>query len=409
MAGFVAFQWKGGDYYYSPSHHKIFSRPDTDIPPPEDHVGPPSGIHIRNLYLNLSAGCNLRCEYCFTPADAPSSDVNMGPEVIRAAIMKLGHWWASQPTRASATITFFGGEPLLNREGLQYAVYFAEEWKRSFGIPFSFSISTNGTLVTEADIRFFRDHDIFVWFSIDGPPEIHDRRRRFRSGNASSHRLAIEHAAWALRMLPPPRVGVRATLSEGAGKLSEIVNYLGLQGFKVISTSGVEPNQIEQCSLDEQDLQCLAEGLDDCADVLLRWRKCGVRSFPLELDLLSLDRGTSSGRFICDAGRGSLTVDPQGGLFPCHRFVGQQNYALGSVTGEINLAPCEQFAGLDYAAIPGCKDCWARKFCLGSCVGASAAAGLPLGHPYAQHCKERKLYALISLKCAVEEGHGLLT
>ena len=113
-------------------------------------------------------------------------------------------------------------------------------------------------------------------------------------------------------------------------------------------------------------------------------------------------------RFICNAGAGCLTVDPNGYLYPCHRFVDNKDYYLGEVSSEIDFKPCEPFLNLDHETIPGCSNCWARKFCLGTCPGASVAAGFPPGHPCSEHhCAEKKLYALISLKCAVAEGRGL--
>jgi uncharacterized protein len=400
------FEWNSQSYYYSADHHRIFSSPK-GLPHPGDQPdAPPQSVSIYNLYLNLSEGCNLRCEYCFTPAGSPGAAANMPREVAQTSIVRLARWWHEHPSTRVANITFFGGEPLLNREVLRHTVYFADEWSRAYGVPFSYSISTNGTLVTDDDLKFFRDNRIFVWFSIDGPPEIHDRHRPFRKGGQSSHDLAIRNAAAALRTMPEYRVGVRATLSSGYGKLSRVVDYLATQGFRIVSTSGAEPNHKDRRFLSPEDFGAFDQDLDESASILLHWRSRGLRSFPLDQDLASLEKGPA-GRFICDAGRGSLTVDPNGQLYPCHRFVGDSRFMLGDVHGEFDLTLCEEFAKLEYSKIQGCRTCWARKFCLGCCAGASIAAGLPLGHPYVQHCEARKRYALISLKCAADLRIGI--
>ena len=63
----------------------------------------------------------------------------------------------------------------------------------SRGIALSFSITTNGTLLTQADAEFFEAHGFAVTVSLDGPRELHDqaaavqkRRRQLRSHHAQS-------------------------------------------------------------------------------------------------------------------------------------------------------------------------------------------------------------------------------
>lgn len=398
-----AFEWEGRQYFYSPGHHKIFSNPDIPpIPPTAPKQVAPGEVGIRSMYLNISEGCNLNCAYCFIPPPKPGHSTKMSEDTARAAIIKLANWWQEQPFRRTASITFFGGEPLLNRSVLEYAIHFSREWGREFGIPFSYAVSTNATILKEEDLQLFQRESVFLWISIDGPADVHDRNRPFRSGKGS-HAIVMDKALKALDWLGPGRVGIRATISTHSEELSKTIHYFASQGFRRLSTKPVDPNQVEKVSLQENGLKKLSENVDECVSVLQFWKHQGLKCFPVDQDLESLQNGPF-GKFVCAAGSGSLTVDANGWVYPCHRFIGNQAYNLGHVREKIRLDRCQEFADLDVSRLPVCNQCWARKFCLGCCPGASVAAGNPLGYPNIQTCKERMLYALVSLKCAVSEG-----
>ena len=59
---------------------------------------------------------------------------------------------------AKLNLSFLGGEPLVNRPVLQAATLHAADRARRKDVPITFSITTNGTLVTEADADFFEEH-----------------------------------------------------------------------------------------------------------------------------------------------------------------------------------------------------------------------------------------------------------
>ncbi len=396
-----AFRWNDQDYFYSPDHHKIFSSSDIPALLFRSTENFPGDVHIDTLYLNLSEGCNLNCEYCFNPPKDRFNSRIMSHEIARGAVMKLAEWYSEHPTK-QANIVFFGGEPLLNREVLEYVIHFSQEWGREFGIPFSYSISTNATLLTTRDIDLFNRENVTLWVSIDGPAELHDRFRHFRNGSGS-HAIAIKNALYALEILGPDRVGVRATLPTGVRELSRIIEYFASLGFRTISVKAVDSRTNNHLSLREQNLEIAAINLDKCAAELLRWIPHGLKCYPFDQDMISLKTGHVD-RFVCSAGSGSLTVDTEGWLYPCHRFVGNPRYRLGHARGEICLESCRDFAALDISYLTICNECWARKFCLGSCPAISATMGNALGYPDHQTCEQKEFYALIALKCAVAQG-----
>lgn len=47
-----------------------------------------------------------------------------------------------------------------------------------------FSLTTNATMLTPAIIAFLSENTIGVTVRMDGPPDLHDKRRAYQSGEA---------------------------------------------------------------------------------------------------------------------------------------------------------------------------------------------------------------------------------
>lgn len=87
-------------------------------------------------------------------------------------------------------IAFYGGEPLLEFNLLKDIVAYVEE--NAVGRDFSFSITTNGTMVTEEIVKYFIQHNIQMSISLDGPKRVHDDNRRFANSGVGSFDEVIE-------------------------------------------------------------------------------------------------------------------------------------------------------------------------------------------------------------------------
>src|SRR5262249_59170114 len=88
-----------------------------------------------------------------------------------------------------AVLGFAGGEPVVNGAGIAATTEHAAALAKRRGMTLSFSITTNGTLLTQADGDFFEAHGFAVTVSLDGPREAHDRLRPYRNGAGSFDRI----------------------------------------------------------------------------------------------------------------------------------------------------------------------------------------------------------------------------
>jgi uncharacterized protein len=405
MAEMFCFEWAGATHYYSPQEHRIFDSPVERSGTPTDGPREPRAyrrkVGVFSIWLNLSGTCNLACTYCFTPPTTGPNKRLMSKETAQKAVIMLASRWRESSYLDAANITFFGGEPLLNREVLEHTVNFAHEWTRETGVPFGFKMSTNATLLTDADIRFISREQIRTQVSIDGPQRLHDRHRPFVGGKGSFG-PAMRNALRLLRASTAP-IMVRATMAEGTYEFPEIMDFFVDQGFKSISLRPSEENNHAGNGGGEFESSRFQELVDLSVRSVLRAWKHGVWCDPYN-ENMDLMRVGHVKPFVCAAGCMALCVDPEGWVYPCHRFQGYDEYKLGNVRSKVDFTACQRFLPLDTKDIPECSQCWARRLCCGCCSAESVAFGLPLGRPNPSGCSARKTEALISLKLAAALG-----
>ncbi len=139
--------------------------------------------HIDNkcskLVLQITQNCNFRCSYCpYTTSDfyttRTHSSKRMKEEVAMRAIEFL-----AEHSRCSemVSIGFYGGEPLLEFELMKKLVDYADEL--FIGKRLSYTITTNGSLLTDEIMSFLEEHNFDLMLSIDGTKKAHDRNRKF--------------------------------------------------------------------------------------------------------------------------------------------------------------------------------------------------------------------------------------
>ncbi|MGM0470176.1 MAG: radical SAM protein [Promethearchaeati archaeon] len=138
----------------------------------------------RMIQLEVTHNCNLRCRYCiyneYNKMKRNHSDKNMPFSIATRAIKYLKE---HSKDRDKLSITFYGGEPLLRFPFIKKCVEYSR--KIITDKPISYSLTTNGTLMTKEIAKFFKINNFNLVFSIDGPKEIHDRYRIYKNGKGS--------------------------------------------------------------------------------------------------------------------------------------------------------------------------------------------------------------------------------
>ena len=144
---------------------------------------PPHAPPVRALSLAIAQKCNLGCSYCYAQqGDFGGAAKNMSLSDALSAVDLLV---AGAESGARLNLAFLGGEPLVNRPILQAAARHARALADARGANITFSVTTNGTVLTEDDASFFEDFGFAVTVSVDGPRETHDALRPFKGGAGS--------------------------------------------------------------------------------------------------------------------------------------------------------------------------------------------------------------------------------
>lgn len=93
----------------------------------------------------------------------------------------------------------------------------------------------------------------------------------------------------------------------------------------------------------------------------------------------------------CGAGFEYLAVAPDGKLYPCHQFVGKDEFSVGSVTeGLVNTALSDTLKDSHVLNKPVCKTCWAKYYCSGGCHANNLFHAGSLTEPYRISCEMEK-------------------
>ncbi len=279
---------------------------------------------------------------------------------------------------ARVNLAFLGGEPLANRTLLVDTTRRARKLADERGVHLSFSITTNGTLVTEADGELFEEHGFAVTVSLDGPRKTHDALRPFVSGKGSFDRI-MDNVRPLLRRQRRMQVSARVTVTPRNLRLRETLDLLVAEGFHGVGFSPMLRSPTGADELVREDLEAVLAAMIECSDEFERRSRLGER-YPfsnLLTALREIERGTHR-PYPCGAGAGYLGVAADGALAACHRFVGDEAGAMGSLSTGVDAARrADWLASRHVHRQEPCRSCWARYLCGGGCHHEVIARGRP--------------------------------
>ena len=346
---------------------------------------------VKALCLHIAHDCNLRCRYCFaSTGDFGTARTIMPAEIGKKAIDFLIE---SSGTRRNLEVDFFGGEPLLNFGAVKEIVLYALERQKDTDKNFRFTITTNAVLLNEDHKQFINKYMGNVVLSIDGRPEVNDRMR-FRADGRGTYKDILPKIKDMADSRGQDNYYVRGTFTRENLDFSKDVLHLADLGFKQVSVEPVVAAKDTGFDLREQDLPVLFKEYEALALEYVKRHK-ESQGFNFFHFMLDLDQGPCMIKKLrgCGSGHEYMAVTPEGDLYPCHQFVGMEEFKMGNVnqgTG-INMAIREMFVKQNIYTKPDCKKCWARFFCSGGCAANAWQFNNCLEKPYEIGCElERK-------------------
>ena len=337
---------------------------------------------IKALCLHICNDCNLRCKYCFADEGTyhTSERAYMSEEVGKKAIDFL---IANSGKRNNLEVDFFGGEPLMNLSVVKSIVAYAREREKESGKTFYFTMTTNCVLLNDETIKWLNEEMHNVVLSIDGRECVHNAVRKAVNGK-DCYSLIANNAIKFAKVRGNKSYYVRGTFTARNLDFSDDVLALNDMGFDQISMEPVVTD-IDDLKITKEHLPAILAEYEKLAEKYIDRRKTD-KWFNFFHFMIDLEGGPCLVKRLTGCGSGCeyLAVTPTGGIYPCHQFAENKDYYMGNVfDGKLDLSVAEKFAENIVTNKPDCKDCIAKYYCSGGCVGNNLYFSGIFGNSYA--------------------------
>ena len=322
---------------------------------------------VKALCLHIAHDCNLACRYCFAGKGEYNGDkALMSFDVGKKALDFLVR---SSGNRRNLEVDFFGGEPLMNWQVVKDLVAYGRSLEEPYNKRFRFTLTTNGVLLNDEILEFANKEMSNIVLSIDGRKEVHDYMRPHRGGQGSYDEIVPKFRKVA-ESRDEMNYYVRGTFTQNNLDFAADVIHLADLGFKQISVEPVVAKPTEEYALKEENIPRLMEEYDKLAREIIRRRKEG-NGFNFFHFMINLEGGPCVAKRLSGCGSGTeyLAVTPWGDLYPCHQFVGNEKFLMGTVdTGVTNTELRDMFRNSNVYTKEKCRNCFAKFYCSGGCA-----------------------------------------
>ena len=298
----------------------------------------------------------------------------------------------------------FGGEPLMAMDTVKEAVAYARSLEKEHDKVFRFTITTNGMLLNDENIDYINREMSNVVLSLDGRKEVNDHMRP-TAGGKGSYDVIVPKFQKLVAGRGTKDYYARGTFTRENLDFAADVMHLADLGFRHVSVEPASGPLDDPFAIKEEDLAKVEEEYEKLARELMGRKDVNFFHFNVDLAqgpcVIKRLRG-------CGAGCEYVAVTPDGDIFPCHQFVGKEEYRMGNVfDGSFDMDISGKFADQNIYTRPACRECWARFYCSGGCSASNLLVNgdISLSNEVACEMERKRLECAIALK-AIAAGMG---
>ena len=344
---------------------------------------------VKALCLHVAHDCNLRCKYCF----ADTGEFHGGRSLMSAETGKkaIDFVIENSGSRRNIEIDYFGGEPLMNFEVVKEITEYAKDQGEKHGKNFRFTVTTNGILLSDEIKEYVNKNMSNIVLSIDGRKEVNDRVR-FRVDGSGSYDTILPKFKDIAESRNQTDYYVRGTFTAYNLDFAEDVLHLADLGFKQTSVEPVVAPETEDYALKAEHIERVCAEYDKLTEEFVKRYKEG-KGFNFFHFMVDLDQGPCAIKRLsgCGAGHEYLAVAPSGDIYPCHQFVGNEDFKMGNVfDGEINEDIKNTFERSNIYTKDKCRSCFAKFYCSGGCSANAYNFNGDINKPYELACEFEK-------------------
>ena len=353
------------------------------------------------MTLVMTHQCNFDCKYCLQkhedvvmPEETALKAIDIFVNGVRADIEAQKKASEEDP-KASAQISFYGGEPLLQREKIEQLVEYASAKMKAIpGVKYAYEITTNGTLLDEEFIAFAKKNRIILALSHDGLAQ--DPVRVDRGGHPTKE--TVDKKLQMLLKATPGTIIMMTVHPDYADRVSGSLKFFHDAGVREVSMVLAHG---ERVLWNEEKFSALEKELEKVEEYYEEWNR-GDESFrfiPFDNKIRNYILNRDQDRKSCHFGCHKTMVDTDGRYYPCSHFIGRDGFSYGSVeegTDEEKLESLEK----KRVEPSDCKECALRFRCRHTCACANHGHTGNMSEVSALQCEYEQLLIRLSDKAA---------
>lgn len=345
-----------------------------------------------SAHIFLTHGCNFRCTYCIQGQDIKDSGIGVLStaqyDLIERFLSTLNG--SELPASEPRELTIFGGEPLVpaTRNIVEHILVKRQQSGKQL------TFVTNGyylDLFQELFDRYRSSVPYTFLISVDGPAEVHDRRRPLANGQPTFERVT-ENISHSLRN------GARVVLqpivdADNGGHLTRLLEYCEQRGwmanerFEVRIGVTMFPHQAATeggiLSHEDEAIPHLV-GVDQ-----VHGSKVSVGLDSLLKPSSFIHSALAGKKFVpaigCSATLNqSFSFSPDGLVYPCREYAGRGlKHAIGRYdpAAEVFAESARRWFASPVSSHPKCSQCKFVLICGGGCRVATESRGRGLEDP----------------------------
>lgn len=372
------------NYLYS--NYYIVESVDDDMDLKKQCVDMIQDPAISNAYIVVTENCNFNCKYCFISETISKNNKEkiMTEDVARKSVELLQRTYERQQHEYDKTITFYGGEPLLNFDIIKFFIEEVEQIKKSKYWPqdVKYALISNGALLTKEHINYFKEKQIALSISYD--IDKHSHSNRISKKGEDTYDIVRDNIQLCIDENMPYSLSI--TVSEDTIKNKDyILNEIANLNPITVAFNMLIPNK--HLIIHDNYYERVTDFMIECFEQL---RTKGIYEDRIMRKVQSFVDNKLYLYDCCASGGNQYVISSNGQIGICHGYLNNRKYFTSTVFDDTfdfrDNIDFNYWKKRSPLFILECQDCE----CLGICGG---------GCPYAADYKHGSIYAMDDRFC----------